>query len=181
MPSLWLYLRSLHAEEGFYAWVVAVYSVGEAVGSVAIGSFSNRIGAKVSLLLTAAISLVGASAYALAGPLYAASRGGVEPSSGVDPHGFNPAPWTVLFGRLLQGIGSGGQQAVEQAYLAVAAPPEQRTELTGHLSTCACLGFICGPAVGALYRPATGSPPARLSRPKSVRVPCKIGATRESS
>lgn len=60
MPSLWLYLRSLHAEEGFYAWVVAVYSVGEAVGSVTIGSFSNRIGTKVSLLLTAAISLVGA-------------------------------------------------------------------------------------------------------------------------
>jgi hypothetical protein len=52
-------------------------------------------------------------------------------------------------GRLLQGVGSGGQQAVEQSYLAVAAPPEQRTELTGKLSTFASLGFIFGPALGA--------------------------------
>ena len=65
-------------------------------------------------------------------------------------------PITVLTGRFLQGVGSGGQQAVEQSYLSIAAPPEQRTELTGKLATAATLGFIFGPALGA----AVGQTPA---------------------
>ena len=42
------------------------------------------------------------------------------------------------------------QQAVEQSYLSIAARPEQRTELTGLLSSFACLGFILGPTCGAI-------------------------------
>ena len=136
MPSLWLYLHSMKASKPFYAAVVAIYSVGEAIGSIALGSLSNVIGTRRTLMLCIIIAFSGAAAYALAD---LAQR--VAPA--ID------APFIVLAGRLLQGIGSGGQQAVEQAYLSVAAPPEQRTELTGRLSTFACLGFIFGPALGA--------------------------------
>lgn len=51
--------------------------------------------------------------------------------------------------RLLQGIWTGGQQTVEQAYLSAAVNPSKRTEYTATLSTCAMLGFVIGPAIGA--------------------------------
>ena len=136
MPSLWLYVHTLGGSKPFYAAVVAIYSVGEAMGSVGLGALSNVIGTRSTLMLCCLLALTGAAAYSLADLAF---RIGSATS----------APYVVLFSRLLQGIGSGGQQAVEQAYLSIAAPPEQRTELTGKLGTFACLGFILGPAVGA--------------------------------
>ena len=136
MPSLFLYLSDMGASASFYALVVAIFSVGEAIGSLALGSLSNAIGTKRTMQCCAMLSLCGSLSYALADTLYLC--------------GWRTAgPWTVFLGRLLQGIGSGGQQAVEQSYLAIAAPPEQRTELTSKLSTFASLGFIFGPALGA--------------------------------
>jgi len=146
MPSLWHNLKTLDSSEEFYAWIVAIYSVGEALGSIAIGALSHHIGTKRSLILCTGIAFCGACGYALAA-LFKAWNGGVGPTT---PAGLNPAPWVVLASRLLQGIGSGGQQTVEQAYLSIATPANKRTELTGKLSTFACLGFIVGPALGAL-------------------------------
>ena len=137
MPSLYLYLDGMGASTTFYALVVAAFSVGEALGSLFLGTLSNTIGCKRTLQLCTLLSLSGSSSYALADTI---AR---EGSTALGPP-------VVLLGRLLQGIGSGGQQAVEQTYLSVAAPPEQRTQLTSKLSTFACLGFIFGPAMGAL-------------------------------
>ena len=136
MPNLWLYLHSMHVSKAFYAGVVASFSVGEALGAIAVGSLSNNIGTKSSLKLCSCLGMTGASSYALAKLVYVGLSRDV-------------APFVVLGGRLLQGISAGGRQAVEQAYISVAAPPEQITELTGMLSTIACLGFIFGPAFGA--------------------------------
>jgi ceroid-lipofuscinosis MFS transporter 7 len=145
MPSLWHYLESLRSDRDFYAWVVAIYSVGQAIGSVAIGTLSNRIGTKNSLLLCFSLSLCASCAYALAGPIFVMWTDRTH-----DPACANAASWAVLFSRLLQGVGSGGAQAVEQAYISIATPPSRRTELTGRLSTMAVLGFIFGPTCGAL-------------------------------
>jgi hypothetical protein len=60
-------------------------------------------------------------------------------------------PYLVMWGRGLQGLWTGGQQSVEQAYLAFAAFPGERTELTSRLGTFAVLGFILGPAFGAMF------------------------------
>mmetsp|Transcript_28420 Transcript_28420/g.59739 ORF Transcript_28420/g.59739 Transcript_28420/m.59739 type:complete len:577 (+) Transcript_28420:181-1911(+) len=136
MPSLWGYLSLLGASRGFYAWAVAVYSIGEALGSVGLGALSHVLGTKNTLQLCTLISLVGGLQYGLA-----------ETCVGAYPP--TVAPMAVFVSRLLQGIGSGGEQAVEQAYVGVAAPVEQRTELTGKISTFACLGFIAGPVIGA--------------------------------
>ena len=136
MPSLFLYLESMGGSNSFYALVVAGFSAGEAVGSIVLGSISNWMGIKPTLLLCTSLNLVGACLYGLADT---AARESSE----------SLGPLLVLAGRLSQGLGSGGQQAVEQAYLAVAARPEQRTALTGKLATFACMGFIFGPTVGA--------------------------------
>lgn len=139
MPNLWLYLESMHASTAFYAFVVASFSTGEAVGAIAIGALSNHIGTKRSLILCSCLGITGATSYALAFTIYRYTSH-VVPLLG---------PCVVLGGRLLQGIGAGGRQAVEQAYFSVAAPPEKLTELTSMLSTFACLGFIFGPMFGA--------------------------------
>lgn len=135
MPNLWLYLESMKATKAFYAFVVASFSCGEAIGAIAIGALSNHLGTKRSLVLCSCLGITGATSYALAYNIFE-----------VAPH---LGPIVVLAGRLLQGIGAGGRQAVEQAYFSVAAPPEKLTELTSTLSTFACLGFIFGPMFGA--------------------------------
>ena len=137
LPSLWLYLSALDGSQEFYAWVVAAFSIGEAIGSIALGALSNWAGTKPTLRLCCVLAISGAAMYSLA-------------SFAFEHVSAPAAPYIVFVGRLLQGIGSGGQQAVEQSYLSIAAPPSQRTELTSKLSTFACLGFIFGPAVGAL-------------------------------
>ena len=143
MPSLFLYLDSMGATETFYALVVASYSVGEAIGSIALGSLSTYAGIKPTLLICTTLNFIGACSYGLA-----ATADDLAPGRGDD--GLHFGPLLVLIGRLTQGLGSGGQQAVEQSYLAVAARPEQRTELTGRIATFACMGFIFGPSIGAL-------------------------------
>ena len=148
MPSLYLYLSSMNASTSFYALVVAIYSVGEAIGSLGLGALSNMIGIKPTLQLCTLIALSGSTSYALAEVAHTL----VDSSVGL-------GPTVVLAGRLLQGIGSGGQQAVEQSYLAIAAPTAERTSLTSQLNTFACLGFIFGPALGAAV---TQTPDVRI-------------------
>jgi MFS family permease len=60
-------------------------------------------------------------------------------------------PALALVGRFLEGLWTGGQQSVEQAYLAFVALPGERTALTSKLGTFAVLGFILGPAFGAIF------------------------------
>ena len=147
MPSLFLYLDSMGATASFYALVVAAYSFGEAIGSIVLGSVSNSFGIRRTLLLCTALSFIGACLYALA----TTAAGDIESAGGERSRGGNlsPGPLLVLMGRLIQGLGSGGQQAVEQSYLAIAARPEERTSMTGKLATFACMGFIFGPSFGA--------------------------------
>lgn len=137
MPSLYLYLADMGSSASFYALVVASYSVGEAVGSLALGALSNIAGTKSTLQLCALVSLCGSVSYGVADTIARQWDDGLV------------GPLVVLAARFLQGVGSGGQQAVEQSYLSIAAPPEQRTELTSKLATAATLGFIFGPAMGA--------------------------------
>ena len=92
MPNLWLYLHSMNVSKPFYACVVASFSVGEALSTIALGSLSNHIGIKRSLKLCSCLGMTGASSYALSHFVY----GAISPDI---------APFVVLgAGRLLQGI-----------------------------------------------------------------------------
>ena len=56
------------------------------------------------------------------------------------------SPWLLFFGRLIQGIWTGGQQAVEQTFLSAHVQQKHRTSVTASLGTSAVVGFVTGPA-----------------------------------
>lgn len=107
MPSLAPYILEIGAPLSLLPWVVSCYSVGEMVGSSSIGVFYEYAtrtfkvegrGPRTSLLLCAAFGISGSALYAVAG--------------WVNDVGL--AQQLVLYGRFLQGVWTGGQQAVEQ-------------------------------------------------------------------
>jgi len=137
LPSLQPYLSRNHASAYFYGSTVAIYSVGEMIGAVVFGKVYERmtiyskVGAKTTLLMCIAFGIVGSFMYVI---------GDVVTS-----------PWTIFWGRALQGLWTGGKQVVEQTYLSETAPAHRVTELTSELGTFAILGFVCGPSFGALF------------------------------
>ena len=56
------------------------------------------------------------------------------------------SPWLLFFGRLIQGVWTGGQQAVEQTFLSAHVQQKHRTSVTASLGTSAVVGFVTGPA-----------------------------------
>ena len=55
----------------------------------------------------------------------------------------------ALAGRFVQGLWTGGQQTVEQAFLSENTTGEERTALSATLGSYAVAGFVLGPAFGA--------------------------------
>ncbi|GMH99384.1 hypothetical protein TrST_g8949 [Triparma strigata] len=139
MPSLSPYLERCGAGDPTYlAWVVCIYSIGEMVGSLLFGALYNHAvlrsrtqGPRLVLCVVILTGIAGSVMYLLGDIL--------------------KIPSLVFWARLMQGLWTGGQQSVEQAYLAFAAKPGERTELTSRLGTFAVLGFILGPAFGAMF------------------------------
>jgi len=150
LPTLAPFLTKLDAPPSYLPLAISFYSIGEMFGSLGFGGMYNalqsneflktsafggrRRAPKVTMLVCISFGVVGSALYALAG---------------FDPD--QPKPHYILIGRAMQGIWTGGQQAVEQTYLGFASPPKQRTELTSRLGTFAVLGFILGPSVGAFF------------------------------
>lgn len=92
-------------------------------------SFGKR-GSKYALLLTITLGIAGSFLYVFGDVI--------------------TSPWTIFWGRFLQGVWTGGKQVVEQTYLSENAG-SRVTELTAELGTFAILGFVCGPSFGALF------------------------------
>ncbi|KAL7456636.1 hypothetical protein ACHAWC_010857 [Mediolabrus comicus] len=142
MPSLSPYLLEVGASMSCLPWAVASYSVGEMIGSVAIGTFYEHATKTYALGRGPRISLIMCTIFGICGSaLYAAAAWVV--TEGI-------AENFIVAGRFLQGVWTGGQQAVEQAYLSAAIEPSKRVEYTATLSTCAVLGFVAGPTIGAI-------------------------------
>jgi len=137
LPSLQPYLSRNGASAYFYGLTVAIYSVGEMFGAMSFGKVYEALtvkyetGAKATLLMCIGLGVAGSALYVL-GDIYR-------------------SPYMILWGRMLQGLWTGGKQVVEQTYLSETAPPERVTELTSELGTFAILGFVCGPSFGALF------------------------------
>eukprot|EP00986_Skeletonema_menzelii_P000596 scaffold162_cov143-Skeletonema_menzelii.AAC.15 len=143
MPSLSPYLIEVGASMSYLPRAVASYSIGEMIGSVAIGSFYEYTtrtfalgrGPRISMIMSILFGIVGSALYASAG--------------WIDGNRYI-AQYFIVAGRFLQGAWTGGQQAIEQAYISAAVEPSKRVEFTATLSTCAVLGFVAGPTIGAL-------------------------------
>ena len=107
MPTLTAYILHINAPLAFLPWVVSSYSAGEMFGSVVIGHYYeyatktyDRLGSgpKLSMMLCLSLGVIGSALYA--------SSGWIEDDTA--------AKYCLLVARLIQGIWTGGQQAVEQ-------------------------------------------------------------------
>ena len=94
LPSLWPYLETFKQNENFLAFVLAMYSIGEFIGSLLWGYIYDRVSMRTSLWTCIVTGFVGSLLYALG--MY-----------------FSWGHWLVLIGRFIQGLWTGGQQAVE--------------------------------------------------------------------
>jgi multidrug resistance protein len=132
LPILPLYAEQFGADAVSATALVASFSGAQLVFSPVWGRVSDRVGRKPLLVLSLAGTAVGSLITGLAGSL------------------------GVLFlGRVLDGI-SGASVSVAQAAVADIAPPEERARLLGLLGAAFGLGFVAGPAIGALA--ALGGP-----------------------
>mmetsp|Transcript_14339 Transcript_14339/g.30897 ORF Transcript_14339/g.30897 Transcript_14339/m.30897 type:complete len:475 (+) Transcript_14339:180-1604(+) len=139
LPSLAPYVFGLPSgSESLLAVIVSIYSVGEALGALALGFLSTtRAGMKLTLVVGVAFGLCGSWFYATAS-LFGASAARV-----------------VLLGRFLQGVWAGGAQSTQQAYVALKlANSANALNLANVLiNAIAVLGFTIGPALGILFHP----------------------------
>jgi MFS transporter, DHA1 family, tetracycline resistance protein len=126
LPILPLYARRYHATSLEAALLVAAFSAATFVFSPLWGRVSDRVGRKPVLIVSLVGTAVGSLVTGLAGGL------------------------AILFvGRLLDGI-SGSSVSVAQAAVADLAPPAERPRLFGLLGAAFGIGFVAGPAIGAL-------------------------------
>jgi multidrug resistance protein len=126
LPILPRYAEELRASPGVIGLVVASFSVAQMVGAPVIGRLSDRIGRKPVLILSLVGTAVGSLVTGLAGSVS-----------------------ILLLGRVFDGL-SGASVSVAQAAVADVAAPEDRPRLLGLLGAAFGVGFVVGPAIGAL-------------------------------
>lgn len=145
LPSLWPYLQTLGLTPGHLALIIALYSIGEALGALLFGAVTalpHRTHTNTMLLCTS-IGILGSISYISAPPLHAAV-------SGQGWWGWTAGGVAVAVGRFLQGVWTGGAQAIQQCYLADCLTGKQLTRMIVLINAVACLGFVTGPVFGML-------------------------------
>ncbi len=126
LPILPLYAERFDAGPAAIGLLVASFSLAQFVFAPIWGRWSDRVGRKPVLVLSLAGTAVGSLLTGLAGSL-----------------------WLLFAARILDGI-SGASVSVAQAAVTDLAPPEQRPRLLGLLGAAFGIGFVAGPAIGAL-------------------------------
>jgi ceroid-lipofuscinosis MFS transporter 7 len=134
LPSLWPYLQTFEADENFLASVLAIYSIGEFFGAIMWGYIYNASSMKFSLYSCIICGFIGSILYSMGGYFI--------------PWG----KWLVFAGRFIQGLWTGGQQAIEQAYITECIDKNQNLSMIADLGASAVLGFVLGPIIGLLGR-----------------------------
>jgi multidrug resistance protein len=126
VPILPRYAEDFGASATTIGVLVASFSVAQLVFAPVLGAVSDRIGRKPVLVCSLVGTAVGSLLTGLAGSL-----------------------WLLFLGRVVDGA-SGASVSVAQAAVADLAPPAQRARLLGLLGAAFGLGFVAGPAIGAL-------------------------------
>jgi multidrug resistance protein len=131
-PILPVYARRFNVSPATATGLVAAFAAASFVFSPIWGRVSDRIGRKPVLILSLAGTCVGSLLTGLAGGIV-----------------------VLYIGRIVDGI-SGASVSVAQAAVSDVAAPEQRARLFGLLGAAFGIGFVAGPALGALA--ALGGP-----------------------
>jgi multidrug resistance protein len=126
VPILPRYAERFGASPTTVGLLVASFSIAQLVFAPIWGRLSDRIGRKPLLIASLVGTAVGSLLTGLAGTL-----------------------WLLFAGRIIDGV-SGASVSVAQAAVADIAEPEQRARLLGLLGAAFGLGFVAGPAIGAL-------------------------------
>jgi DHA1 family tetracycline resistance protein-like MFS transporter len=126
VPILPRYAEDFGASATTIGLLVASFSVAQLVFAPVLGAVSDRVGRKPVLVCSLVGTAVGSLLTGLAGSL-----------------------WLLFLGRVIDGA-SGASVSVAQAAVADLAPPDQRARLLGLLGAAFGLGFVAGPAIGAL-------------------------------
>jgi MFS transporter, DHA1 family, tetracycline resistance protein len=164
IPLLPLYATSFGASPVTIGFLFASYSLAQLVFSPIWGRISDRVGRKPIIMVTIAGSAIGSLTVGLAGTI------------------------PLLFlGRIIDGA-SGSSVAIARAVVADLAPPAERARLMGLLGAAFGVGFVVGPAIGALATIAGPSAPflvaAAISSVNlvvtSVRLPQTVPTTAAS-
>ncbi|MBW3615557.1 MAG: MFS transporter [Actinobacteria bacterium] len=161
LPILPLYAERFDASPATVGLLVASFSLAQFVFAPLWGRVSDRVGRKPVLVLSLIGTALGSLLTGLAGSL-----------------------WVLFAGRIVDGI-SGASVSVAQAAVTDLAPPEQRSRLLGLLGAAFGLGFVAGPAIGALA--ALGGPhvpflvAAALAGVNAVIAAVRIPETRPRS
>lgn len=125
-PILPVYARRFHVSSATATGLVAAFAAASFLFSPVLGRVSDRIGRKPVLLVSLAGTCVGSLMTGLAGGI-----------------------GLLYAGRVVDGI-SGASVSVAQAAVSDVAEPQQRARLFGLLGAAFGLGFVAGPAIGAL-------------------------------
>jgi multidrug resistance protein len=126
LPVLPLYAERFGARPATIGVLLASFSVAQLLFAPVWGAVSDRIGRKPVLVLSLLGTALGSLLTGLAGSL------------------------PLLFlGRIVDGM-SGASVSVAQASVADIAPPAERARLFGLLGAAFGVGFVAGPALGAL-------------------------------
>ena len=126
IPVLPLYAKHFGATEVSNGWLVGIYSIMQLVASPLLGRLSDRVGRRPVLFFSLVGTAVGFFIMGWAGTLF----------------------W-LFVARIIDGV-SGGNIATAQAYIADVTPPEERSKSMGLIGVAFGLGFILGPAIGAI-------------------------------
>lgn len=132
LPILPRYAERFGATPAVAGALVATFSLGQLVFSPVLGRLSDRIGRRPVLILSLAGTAIGSLITGLAGSL-----------------------WVLFAGRVIDGV-SGASVSVAQAAVTDVAPASERARLLGLLGAAFGIGFVAGPAIGALA--ALGGP-----------------------
>jgi DHA2 family methylenomycin A resistance protein-like MFS transporter len=109
-------------------WAVGIYLLAAAAFVVLGGRLCDLIGERSTMLLGLAIFVTGAVLVAVA-----------------------HEPWTVIFGRFLQGSGSACLMPASMAVLRVAYPPERQGFALGIWGAVGGVAFAVGPLIGGAF------------------------------
>ena len=132
LPLLPVYSENFGASGFLVGVIMASFSAMQFLFAPMWGRWSDKVGRRPVLLISNFGSSVSYALFGLA--------------SGLEG---NAALWTLLASRIFAGI-CGANISVAQAYIADITPPEDRSRRMGLIGMAFGLGFILGPALGAL-------------------------------
>lgn len=128
-PVLPFILQQYVPEASLALWVgvlESVYALCAFVAAPVLGSLSDRYGRKPILVISVLGSAAGFAMFGIGGAL-----------------------WVLLVSRVVDGL-TAGDMPVMFAYVADITPPEKRAQRYGLLGALGGIGFMVGPAIGAL-------------------------------